>query len=75
VKPLERPMKNDLKPTKTVSTAEVLKRKPMKEVYVSKYKRRYREPEHPLFLDFKGNSHPYICFLYERFEKEYPLLI
>jgi len=57
VKPLERPMKDDLKPTKTISTAAILKRKPMKEVYTPKYRLRRREPEHPLFLDYKGNTH------------------
>lgn len=50
-------MKDDLKPTKTISTAAILKRKPMKEVYVPKYRARRREPDHPLFLDYKGNHH------------------
>lgn len=55
VKPLARPTKDNLKPAKTVSTAAVLKRKPMKEVYRTRIRHRRRETEHPLFLDYQGN--------------------
>lgn len=54
-----KPAKENVRPpVKMVSIAPLLKRKPMKELYVPKYKLKKSRPEHPLYVEYKGLPHP-----------------
>ena len=55
--PVTRPVKETVNSRAIISTSKILKRQPMKVVYGKKHiKYARREPEHDLFLDFKGMS-------------------
>jgi hypothetical protein len=56
--PIARPVKESTKPRVTISTSNILRRKPMKEVYGKKHSRRHGlpEPQGDLFLDYQGKS-------------------
>jgi hypothetical protein len=54
--PIGERAKERSKPDHTVSSARILKRKPIKEVYRNRRSRRHRRssPENELFLEYKG---------------------
>ncbi len=54
--PVNRPIKDAVKPRVTVNMAKILKRTPMKQIFPKRVPRKRVEPEHDLFLDYKGKK-------------------